>query len=273
VAEYIKFRVTAAKAGVTLALMALIAGVTDRAQASSPRATASVSVGSFLKLQGLSSAISGNLLKLENKLLKLDTSLQKIDKALPSYLKIKSANNTFLKIADANAKFLKVNDANAKFLKIDDANAKFLKIDDANQKYLPASAASSFFQGNGNVVSGALSSLGTSSQQLLSLPGGIIVVSISNTPGAGSLLTIHNGTSNTLAGAVSMGDGSVSQALTLKPNGDTQLPAVQSQAAEIRLQIFPGGSFTSVVSILIGLTPNPTTSQPEAVAQAFTGGV
>ena len=262
-AEYIKFRVTAAKAGVTLALMALIAGVTDRAQASSPRATASVSVGSFLKLQGLSSAISGNLLKLENKLLKLDTSLQKIDKALPSYLKIKSANNTFLKIADANAKFLKVNDA----------NAKFLKIDDANQKYLPASAASSFFQGNGNVVSGALSSLGTSSQQLLSLPGGIIVVSISNTPGAGSLLTIHNGTSNTLAGAVSMGDGSVSQALTLKPNGDTQLPAVQSQAAEIRLQIFPGGSFTSVVSILIGLTPNPTTSQPEAVAQAFTGGV
>ena len=262
-AEYIKFRVTAAKAGVTLALMALIAGITDRAQASSPRATASVSVGSFLKLQGLSSAISGNLLKLENKLLKLDTSLQKIDKALPSYLKIKSANNTFLKIADANAKFLKVNDA----------NAKFLKIDDANQKYLPASAASSFFQGNGNVVSGALSSLGTSSQQLLSLPGGIIVVSISNTPGAGSLLTIHNGTSNTLAGAVSMGDGSVSQALTLKPNGDTQLPAVQSQAAEIRLQIFPGGSFTSVVSILIGLTPNPTTSQPEAVAQAFTGGV
>jgi hypothetical protein len=269
-AEYIKFRLTAAKAGVTLALAALIAGIAERAQAApAPQASASASIGSFLKLTGLSSAISGNFLKLEKKLLKIDTSLQKIDtslqkidKTLPGYLKIKTAGNTFLKITDANAKFLKITDA----------NAQFLKIEDANQKYLPASAASSFFQGDGNVVSGALSSLGSSSQQLLSLPGGIIVVSIANTPAGGAILTIHNGTSNTLAGAVDMGDGSVSKALTLKPNADTQLPAVQSPA-EIRLQIFPGGTFTSVVSILIGLTPNPATQQPEAVAQAFTGGV
>ena len=48
---------------------------------------------------------------------------------------------------------------------------------------------------------------------------------------------------------------------------------LSQNAAEIRLQIFPGGTFTNVVSILIGLTPNPSTNQPEAVAQAFTGGV
>ena len=98
-------------------------------------------------------------------------------------------------------------------------------------------------------------------------------MSIATPPGAGPILTIHNGTANALASAIDMGDGSVTQALTLKPNGDTQLPAVQHSAAEIRLQIFPGGALTNVVSILIGLTPNPSTNQPEAVAQAFTGGV
>ncbi len=169
--------------------------------------------------------------------------------------------------------YLKITSANSTFLKISDANAQFLKISDADQRYLPAPAANSFIQGNGNVVSGTLSNLTTSPQQLLTLAGGTFALKVTDVPGAGRVIAIHNATPNALGGAADMGDGLASSAFTLTPNADTQLPAVQANAAEIRLQIFPGGTFTGVVSILIGLTPVPGTSQVEAVAQAFTGGV
>lgn len=270
-AEYIKLRMTAAKAGVTLALMGLIAGIAERAQAS-PQRAGSASVASFLKLHGLSHAISGNFLKIEKKLLKLDTAIASID---DKWVKLENTlSKTFYNAHKIDTTFLKITDASAQFLKIADANAKFLKLTDtaADSNKLGGVPASGFFQGSGNVVSGALSSLGPSPQQLLSLPGGIIIVSIANLPGAGSQITIHNGTSETLGVAVDGTGGTPPTAL--KPNGDTQLPAVQNGgSADIRVQIFPGTTFTNVVSILIGLTPNPSTNQPEAVAQAFTGGV
>ena len=159
----------------------------------------------FLKLSGLGKTISSNFLKIEQKVDKLTTAVAKFER---------NVGKTYLKATAANAKFLKITDAKPKFLKITDANAKFLKITDAQLKYLPASAAGGFYQGNGSVVSGAVASVSTR-QQLLSLPGGIIVVSVENTPGAGSIIVVHNGTANTLLGAVSMGDGSVSQALSL----------------------------------------------------------
>jgi hypothetical protein len=270
-AEYIKFRMGAAKVGVTMAFLALLAGISDKARAATPRAHADAAASipglSFVKLDKL-------YMKLDNVLLKLESKLE----------------NSYLTAHKADDEFLKIKTASAQFLKIDDANLKYLTITDAALKYLPAGGtaadsnklggmpASSFVQGNNtSVASGALSSLTQTSQKLLSVgDGGIIAVSIANMPGAGRQITIHNGSSTPLAGAVDMGDGSVSQALNLKPNGDTSLPIVptQQQAAEIRLQIFPGGSFTNVVSILIGLTPNPTNvDQTEAVAQAFSGGV
>jgi hypothetical protein len=237
-AQYIDRRAAAAVAAVTVALFG---GLAERSQAAGSRAASHTSLRSTLR-------------KFEKKLKTLDTSVGKLTRSLPkTYLTIKNADTTFLKISDANA--------------------QFLKSADANRAYLPASAASSFVQGNANVVSGALSSLAGAQQQLLSLPGGIIVVKVSDVPGIGRVIAIHNGTPNALAGAADMGDGSVSKAVSLAPNADTQLPAVQTPAAEIRLQIFPGGTFTNVVSILIGLTPNPSTNQPQAVAQAFTGGV
>jgi hypothetical protein len=157
-------------------------------------------------------------------------------------------------------------------VKITDANAKFLPTGGtaANAAKLGGLTPDAFFRGNGNVVSGALSSLSIQPQQLLSLPGGIIVVTIAQTPGAAPTLTIHNGTANNLLGAADLGNGQASP-VALKPNGDAQLPV--GNTAEVRVQIFPGGTFTDVVSILIGLTPNPANNQIEAVAQAFTGGV
>jgi hypothetical protein len=254
-AEYVKFRWTTAKLGASMALLALIAGVAEKARSTEDHVTATPAASiSLLKLTGLSKTISSNFLKVEKKLLKIESSITGFEKSI--------ARN-----------YYKASQVNAKFLKITDANLKYLKITDANAQYLKATAAANLIQGKGSVVSGAVASVGAK-QQLLSLPGGIIVVSIESTPGAGSIIVVHNATANTLVGAVSMGDGSVSKALTLTANQDTLLPSVLTQTtAEIRLQIFPAGSFTNVVSILIGLTPNPATQQPEAVAQAFTGGV
>jgi hypothetical protein len=248
-----RFRWTTAKVGASMALLALIAGVAEAAHSTSDHVTATPAASvSLLKLTGLSKTISRNFLKVEQKLLKIESSITGLEKSI-------------------TRNYYKASQVNAKFLKISDANLKYLKISDASTQYLKATAAANFLQGKGSVVSGALSSIPSSAQQLLSLPGGIIVVRAASTPGAGQLITIHNGTGTTLAGVASMGDGSV-RSLSLAANADTLLPAVQTPA-EIRVQIFPGGTFTSVVSILIGLTPNPSTQQPEAVAQAFTGGV
>jgi hypothetical protein len=264
-AEYIRLRMTAAKAGVTMALLALIGGLAERSRAATPARAQQSSALNFLKLRGLSHTISSDFLTVEKKLVKLNSAVSSVEKKLVKFER--STSSTFLKITDANAKFLKITDANAKFLTVTDANAKFLKADGTavNAAKLNGLTPDAFFQGKGNVVSGALNSLSGQSQQLLSLPGGIIVVSVATIPGAGPQITIHNGTSNDLIGVGELGNGQ-STSVALKANGDTQLPAVQS-TAEIRLQIFPGGSFTDVVSILIGL------NQGEAVAQAFTGGV
>jgi hypothetical protein len=181
---------------------------------------------------------------LDKKVVKLSSTLSK------NYYSAQKADRTFLKITDANAKFLPAGGTAA--------NAQKLGNLSPNQ----------FFQGSGGVVSGALlGNLTLAPQTLLSLPGGIIVVSIAQQPGAnGGLLTIHNGT----AGAGVAEVNGKAQPLTV--SGDTLLPPVQAPG-EVRVQIFPSAGFNNVVSILIGLTPNPSTNQPEAVAQAFTGGV
>jgi hypothetical protein len=234
-AQFIDRRAVAVVAAVTLAVVGLLGGFAERSQAASSRTSSLASLRSSLR-------------KFEKKLKTLDSSVSKLSRSLPkTYLTINDANNTFLKITDANSLFLKASDA--------------------SRTYLPASAASSFVQGNGSVVSGSLSSLTLAPQTLLSLPGGVIVVKVSDVPGPGRLVSIHNGTPSALAAVVDMGDGSGSTAKTLNANADTNLPAVPAAAAEIRVQIFPGGTFRSVVSILIGL------NEPQAVAQAFTGGV
>jgi hypothetical protein len=258
VAEYVKFRLATAKVGASMALLALIAGVTEKARAATnPTAKPATSGGIFLKLSGIGGTIASDFGKVEKKLLKIDSALaslalkeKRLQRTLDGYYKPQKINATFLKIADASAQYLKAGGTAV--------NAQKLGNLSPNQ----------FFQGNGNVVSGVLGNLSATPQQLLSLPGGIIVVDLSQTPGAGPTLTINNGTGARLV-AVSDRAGSPPQQLTLNP-GDNQLPAVQN-LDDIRIQIFPGGSFTNVVSILISLMPNQT--GVEAVAQAFTGGV
>jgi len=181
-------------------------------------------------------------------------------------------NQTFLKIKSANASFLKIDDANASFLKIDDATNEFLKIDStaANAAELGGLTPESFFQGNGHVVTGSVVADATATP-LLSLPGGIIVASVSSTPGAGVQLMIHNGTSVDLP---AVQDGNA-DAITLPANGDRAiLLGPEGNANQLHLQIFPNGSaFPEVVTLIVSsedVTGGPT---PAVVGQAFTGGV
>jgi hypothetical protein len=242
-AEYIKLRVTAAKAGVTMALLALIGGLAERSQAATPPRAHQATALNFLKLRGLTHTISSDFLTVEKKLVKLDSAISSVQKKLLKFER--GVSSTYLKITDANAKFLKA-----------DATA-------VNAAKLGGMTPDAFFQGKGNVVSGAVSNVTDQSQQLLSLPGGISVVSIQTVAGTpGPVLTFHNATGITLNAVGPV--GGQTQAITLKP-GDTTvgLPAVQDS----QFQIFPTSGFPNVVSILIGL------DQGEAVAQAFTGGV
>lgn len=287
-ADYIRFRLAAARLGVSMAFFALLAGVAERAQA----ATRPAPAGNFLRqisipkgggidrivIQKLDSALA----TLEHK---LTTSIETANKIDRTFLKIKSADSTFLKIKTANTSFLKIDSANANFLKIDDANASFLKIDDANTEFLKIDgmAADSselggltpdaFFQGNGHVVSGAVNAVGASASQLLALPGGIIVVDVSTHVGApGVDLTIHNATGAALP-AVQDVAGQAPGNVTL-PNGQTYTLNLTAQSNQITYQIFPSGSaFPDVVTLMVSIEIPQSGGQPSAVGQAFTGGL
>ncbi|HEY5431495.1 MAG TPA: hypothetical protein VIK04_20435 [Solirubrobacteraceae bacterium] len=273
-ADYIKLRVAAARLGVSMAFFVLLTGVAERARA----AAAPTPSGSFLREASVPAGhgIDRVILKLDSALAtlehKLNTSFDTTHKLNQTFLKIKSADASFLKIKSANASFLKIDDANASFLKIDDANASFLKIDStaANAAELGGLTPESFFQGNGHVVTGSVVA-GATATPLLSLPGGIIVVSVSSTPGAGVQLMIHNGTSVDLP---AVQDGNA-DAITLPANGDRAIPlGPEGNANQLHLQIFPNGSaFPEVVTLIVSsedVTGGPT---PAVVGQAFTGGV
>ena len=234
-ADFIRLRVAAARAGVSLALAALIGGLSaPGASASRPHATGGAGTGvNFLKLGGLSGNVRQGFLKLELKFLKLDSALGALEHklvreyatagSLKQYLKLSTANASFLKLDDANANFLKIEDANVNFLKIDDANLNFLKIDAANTEFLKIDAANTEFlkidatAANANAFGGATpqsferSATGTASiptgagaaqAPLLSTPGGELVVKAGMTaPGAAPgapYVSITNGTTSLL---------------------------------------------------------------------------
>jgi hypothetical protein len=285
-AQYIRFRLTAAKVGVTVTFFALLAGLADKARAV-PLPAKPAPPANFLKeisiptgggldrivIQKLDSALA----TIEHKLAstfetthKINQTFLKIKSADTSFLKIKSANTNFLKIKSANTDFLKIDDANTNFLKIDDASAQFLKLTGtaANSSQLGGLTPSQFFQGNGHVVTGAVSDLATSNTPtvLLPIPGGISV-SVTNTVGSGLQLGISNPTGQTLAAVIDNGTGVAEH--DLNPSATTSLP-VTGTPAQLHIQIFPNSGLAEAVTIIISVETS-TTRNPSIVAQAFTG--
>jgi hypothetical protein len=283
-AEYIKFRLTAAKVGVSMTLMALIAGIAAKAQ-SGPKHVNATQSALFLKLGGISGPTKTALAKLAFDWQKLHTDFVNVDNNLNrNFLKIKSANNTFLKIDDASKKYLKIDDANAQFLKIDDANSQFLKIDDANSEFLKTggTAANSnqlggltpdaFVQGHAKVVSGMAMVTGGTSQSLLQTPDGIVTVSVNiNVDRTVSLVFHNNGSVNLEAvgdpTAVELPAGQDSAPLVIGNLGSSS----SSPAAESTVQILPAGSFNDVITLTVSAFQPATGVPAEVVGQMLIG--
>lgn len=259
-ADYIRFRLTAAKAGASMALVALVGGLAARGDARAPTVNAvpAKASTSFLKLNGITGNAKSSFLKLETKIQKIDSALSSLEhKLASSYYSERTTNATFLKIKSANSQFLKITDADAQFYKIQTADAKFLKIDGtaANASELGGQAPSAFFQGRGNVVSGALTlaspTPGTVSHAtLLQDSHGIIVVAITGNADV-TQFEIQNNSGVTLE---AVQDGAA-KPLTLAP-GANLLPAVQhGTASEIHVQIMPSGAFNDVVTLVLSVAP------------------
>ena len=287
-AEYIKLRLTAAKVGVSMAFIALLGGLAERARANPSSAEPPASAHFLTDTSSLPGGGASSLVvrKLDSALArlehKLSTSFETTHKLNHTFLKIKSANTEFLKIRSANTSFLKIDDANANFLKIDDANASFLKIDDANNEFLKIDSTAvnanklggltpdAFVQGGGHVITNAISSLAASNTptSLLTVPGGV-VLSVVNTVGNGVQIEITNPTSQVLTAVVDNGTGVTEH--DLRPNAMTSL-AVTSTPAQLHIQIFPNSGLSEVVTMIVSVE-NGTTQLPSFVGQAFTGGV
>lgn len=272
-AEHIKFRLTAAKVGVSAALLALIGGVVDRVR-STPnevRITPASAPGQFLKLQGISGNVKTALIKLEDKWIKLDTALTGVvHKLSTEYLKIDKATAEFLKINKANAQFLKINKANAQFLKIDKADGEFLKIEKANAEFLKLrTAQNEFVQGRGGVVSASTRVLADGSvSQLLKSPDGSLIVSITGNSD-GLTVSIDN-TTGALLPAVQTTDNNPPGTLNLKP-GTTMLNLIGPSAAHhVQLQTFGDGSVRSATTLVLSTEPSGQ-RQSMVVAQMLIG--
>ena len=276
-AEYVRFRMNAAKAGVTMALMALLGGLAERARAAPPAKSGDGSFLSFVKLTNVSSAINNSLVKIDNKLVKIDTALAKIERSLSKdYLKTRTANGTFLSIKNANGTFLKTADANNTFLKTEDASKLYLKTDGvaADSSKLGGMTPDAFVQGHGGVVSGAVT-LGqgaTSEQTLLTINGtlGAIIVVCRPQPGNGMQVILRNQTQATLPAVMDLLGQDTQLSL---PPGDKTLTTISGGGAQqLHLQTFPPAGSTEVITLTVS-AESPAAGTVQFVGQAFTGGV
>jgi hypothetical protein len=293
-AEYIKLRASALKAGVSLALAALIGGLPARSHAatptSAPRASTASGATRFLKLDGLSGSLGNSLLKVEKSFLKLDSALgtlehklaktyftaQKIDStflkiksANSSFLKVDAANLNFLKIDAANLNFLKITDANSTFLKITDANASFLKIDDADNTFLKltGTAANASELGGATPQSFSRSSSGAATVKpgdqpaaLLASPEGELTVTVTTNPtgGQGGVVTITNNTGALLPAVQDVAGQDTS--IEIQPKSSTPI-TLDGSVAQLHLQFFPvpglfGSAQAEAATLVISMESN-----------------
>jgi hypothetical protein len=290
-AEQIKFRLTKARAGLTLAILALVAGVTDRANSnthaelSADQVTASpAAFDAFLKLDGITGATRTAFQKIESTFskfdAKFDTAVAKIDQKFGKYDTAQKLDKTFLTSAAAGAEFLTPAAADGTFL-TKDATA-------TNSGELGGKTADAFVQGTGEVATGALTLGGagglSGDQTLVQSPGtpageqaAIIVVC---TPSAsnGTTVNIQNTTGSTIPAVmdqgVAPGVGSPSAASTnqmdLAPSpASNTFTITPGEIGQFHLQTFPTSSFNHVVTLI--MSTEPAAGGTSIVAQMING--
>jgi hypothetical protein len=241
-AEYIRFRWTRAKAGVTMAFLALLGGLADRAanaEAAHDTARTAAAVDFFptLTLNGLTGSVKSQFVKLDKD---LQTSFAKYDKVIATLSKhvVELKSNVYDKL-EANATFLSKQDAGKIYMK-DGSEA-------ANSAELGGLTPSSFLHGAGGVATGtATATLSGGLAPLVTANDGSLIVQGQIT-GNGASVVITNSTANamtwiaTIGGQITDGTlagdgGKATLALASPANGNLGqatvqlLPAVQNQA-------------------------------------------
>jgi hypothetical protein len=265
-AEHVKFRLNAAKVGVSMALMALIGGLAEKVGVASARPSA----GDAHFVKATSSPTGGSSVR--SVMHKLATNFETTQKLNQTFLKIKSANTEFLKVDSANANFLKIDTANTEFLKIDGANSEFLKIDStaANSSELGGKAPSAFVQGKGDVVSGyqSVTSSNTIDNQLplVSSPDGAVSVFVYDDTGSITLV-VKNATGTDLP-AVQETNGQA-QARTLTASEPTSI-VLGSSTSQSTIQIMPADSSGDVITLTVSVDYKIGASE-DVVAQMLIG--
>lgn len=257
-AEYVKFRLSAAKVGVTMALAALVAGAVERAGAGASSLHVRPAA-LFVKLGGINGELHKVLSKIEIKIEAVGAEVASLEK--------KFHNKVYTKV-EADKIYLKIRTANGEFLKKADTAA--------NSQLLGNKPASSFVQGNRTSVVTGAATLGpaSSAQTLLQIPsatqGGIIVV-CEPVPGAGTQAVLQNNTGKTLPAVQTV--GGQSKSVPLSP-GNNLLLGNMGGTGQTTIQILPTTGFSEVVTLVVSAEPSiQGNNQTAFVAQAFTGGV
>jgi hypothetical protein len=251
-AEYIKFRLTVAKAGVTMALLGLLGGLAERAGADQPRTTEAhaaktISWTPKLSLKGITGNIRASFVTIERDFASL---YAKENKALASDV---SSLKHLISVAKDNA-YSKLQ-SNATFLSKTDAGKEYLKIDGkaADAAALGGVPAVQF----GMVGSGAVSmGDGSVRQTLLTAPGTngeIIVVCTPNpTPGAaGFTVSITNNTGVLLPAVQDVGVNSTQVSLAPGTTDLMTFPTGAATAEQLHLQTFPTAGFNRVLTLTV----------------------
>ncbi len=253
-AEYIRFRLTSAKLGVTMALAALIGGVADQAQAQSQSAAPGKPAPLFVKLTGITGPVRTVLAKIEQKCITLGNEIGSLEKKVRTdYYTKDQISKVYMKDATANRDFLKIKDATTEFVKKADALAEFVIKGEtvANSNELGGLSAQDFVQGTGGVVTGAVAFGPNSSgpQTLLQGPGanGAIIVVCRPHAGGGIDVNIHNANPSALPAVQDLNGQMNSNPI---PSGGSTLVTI-SGTEEIRLQTFPVSGFNQVLTLTI----------------------
>lgn len=281
-AQYIKFRLTAAKVGVSMALMALIAGIAEKVQTASAhiqagpaadvRATTAVKID-FLKLGGISGGVKNAFVTLEDKWIKLDNKFIKLTNELTlNYNKVISdISSNFIKLTDDITQSVGglQNELLTSFYSKQQTDSTFLKVIDADQD---------FVQGHGNVVSGlATVAQPNQSAPLLSTPDGAITVEFGLNSDRTPVLTITNGTNNALPAVEDMSEQPVGAGTSESMSSQALQPgrnpiSLGGNLTQLHLQIFPSVGFGQVVTLTVSVEPAPSGGGFLAVGQLLTGG-
>ncbi len=255
---YGNVKVTAISVGVTIVVLALLAGIaaatgpgpandvtpaaavmpSDAHMAQVPKGT------SGLRLKGLSPELKGDLKQIDVVLARLES-----DAGIFYYFQHTTSKH-FLTGTDANKRYLAIS-----------ATAR-------NSDEVGGLRPSALVQGDGGLVSGAAAlSGGAKSQKLLSTPGIEVDVAV-NGDGFPSV-TIKNST-GLLISAI-LDQGGADAGITLQPGSNSLTLTLQSGIDQLHLQTYPTGSFNRVVTLIVSINFNSAQGSSSFAGQLIDG--